>query len=171
MCAGKSGWGEGRGRRTGLVFDSIKGAFQLHWKQFPAEGTFLLRHRLSQPRRALNENRLSIFMIQHLNMLWYFSDPPRRRRAGRQAGRRCCLGGNLEGRCRDCSGGSQTGDMAESSGGHAGPQVRSFQEEQLGSRPRTSKPKLLPCCGFWVECLNERNCFARLCDRNTFFAV
>lgn len=42
MCVGKAGRRRRRRRRRpGLVFDSIKGAFQLRWKQFPAEGTFL----------------------------------------------------------------------------------------------------------------------------------
>lgn len=37
MCAGgieDGGW---------CLTSSIKGAFQLHWKQFPAEGTFILK--------------------------------------------------------------------------------------------------------------------------------
>lgn len=46
---------------------SIKGAFQLHWKQFPAEGTFILKLRLCQHRlfvyvrQLASKNQLSLF--------------------------------------------------------------------------------------------------------------
>lgn len=68
-----------------------KGAFQLHWKQFPAERTFILRHCLARrdcaAERQESGNHLSLFLIHCINPVLIFEHP-----ASVQSDGQRCLG-------------------------------------------------------------------------------
>lgn len=125
MCVGN--WGEETENGVGVWLN--KRSLSAALETISSAGDISIKASPCQPRRPSNENHLSNFLIQDWNLLRCLSDPAWRRRANR----RCCPGGQRRWllrlfRCvhadiwRSCF------------------NVWSFQEEQLGSRPRTSEP-------------------------------
>lgn len=120
MCVGN--WGEETENGVGVWLN--KRSLSAALETISSAGDISIKASPCQPRWPSNENHLSNFLIQDLNLLGCFSDPPWRRRADR----RCCSGGLRRSLLRlfRCV--------------PAAIWRFPFQEEQLGSRPRTSKP-------------------------------